>query len=106
MNDPDLLALTYEELYLHYLYSYYADNPEELEKAKEEEGLKVKTQEWKGETSDEHEAKMKKILSKIKKVDLSKWQNDVDKGEDEFEDVFTNDQGVSNEEDDSNIGRR
>lgn len=82
-NHPLLLELTWEELYVDYLTDYYAENPEEIRKVKGEE------REWNGETSEDYETEMKKRLSKLPQVDLSKWTEDINKKEDEFEEDFT-----------------
>lgn len=91
-NHPLLTELTWEELYVDYLADYYAENPEEISKAKGE------YKEWDGKTSENYEAAMKERLAKIPKVDLSKWTQDVEKDEDEFEDDFQ--QGVKDGKED------
>ncbi len=85
-NDPLLLDLTWEELYLDYLVDYYSNNPAELERVKLEEG--GKDSQWSGGTSDEYEESIKKKLDRIPQVDISKWQKQVIKGEDEFDETF------------------
>lgn len=96
-NHPLLLELTWEELYLSYISDYYARNPEELEIDKKELGMDEEPT-WKGETSEEYERRIKEKLSKVPKVDLSKWQVDVKDKKDEFEEDF--EEGLKNEEND------
>lgn len=84
-NHELILGLTWEELYLEYMTDYYASNPKEYEDAVKQLG-KVET--WSGQTTKGYEEDLEKRLKNIPKVDLSKWQNDVSKGEDEFEDNF------------------
>ncbi len=87
-NDPLLLSLTWEELYIDYIIDHYANDPKELEKAEAELGGKGFVG-WEGQTSEQYEAQIKKKLGKVQDVNLSKWQDDTDKGEDEFEEDFT-----------------
>jgi len=85
-NHSLLLSLTWEELYFEYITDFYSNSPDDL---KEAEGLLgYKEGSWTGSTSDKHEKDMKAKLKKLPKVDLSEWQEDVEKGNDQFEDTF------------------
>ena len=86
-NHPLLLSLTWEELYLEYMTSYYDNDQEALQKARRELE-EAKNIEWKGETSEEYERKIKEKLEKKSEVDRSRWQTDIKKGEDEFDDIY------------------
>ena len=86
-NDPLLLELTWEELYLEYITDFYSRNPKEREEAETSEGLGSKT--WSGGTTDEYEEKIKEKLKKVTEIDLSKWQTPSEHNEDEFDDDYT-----------------
>jgi len=81
MNDPRLLSLTFEELLIEYMQDIEEDkdiNSNKEEILKEDEG-------WLGETSAGYEKNIQKKLSKLPKVDLSKYK---DNDNPEFEDDY------------------
>jgi len=90
-NHELLLNLTWEELYLEYITDFYSKNPNVLKEDIEflEMGDELYDKEWKGQTSEEYEKKIQEKLRKITQVDLSKWQEDIDKKRDEFDDDFS-----------------
>jgi len=61
---------TFEELLIEMLEDYYEDHPAERNRF-----LGQSDDDWDGRTSPEHERRIQKRLGKIKKVDVSKYQD-------------------------------
>jgi hypothetical protein len=69
---------TTEELIIEMLEDYYDNNRTEIDRFFD--SLTMEAQgEWDGSTDEEYEKGIQKRLSKIKKVDISKYQSDKDK---------------------------
>lgn len=77
---------TMEELLVEYLEDYYENNPKEIQKLLN--SIIAETSEWDGSVSADYESSMQKRLSKIKKVDLSKWQSDEELSPEQEEDII------------------
>lgn len=72
---------THEELIIEMLEDFYDKNRVEVDRfydTIEEEKRKLEYGEWNGQTSKEYEEQVKKILSKRKPVDISKYQSEGD----------------------------
>ena len=72
-NHPLLLQMHLEELFVEYYQDQHKNKNADSELTQE---MIEEDEKWEGETSQEHEHKIKKKLSKLPQVDLSKYQED------------------------------
>ena len=83
-----LMEHTMEELMIEYLEDFYEKNPKDIQVLLN--SIDAENSEWDGETSPDYEVEMQKRLSKMRKIDLTKFQSDEELTSEQEQNILDN----------------